>query len=195
VVIVITKKTYRIFSGRSEERLWVVRTYTHHRLQGGNLGVQNLDTSMFFFFDWTPQMRNKNRTLNKLVMRPWKLGNLDVNFFDWTPPNSPQTVATCHTQYLVHVPVTLEHAVQVPGAIDSEELHQLGSSKGSFPFFARIYDHRAPATPDVCLLLPWNLVCSHCIGRSTLRARGNTVDCLLPLINKSDHKPQTLRRL
>ena len=38
------------------------------------------------FFAWTPQMRNKNRTLNKLVMRPWKLGNLDVIFFYWAPP-------------------------------------------------------------------------------------------------------------
>jgi hypothetical protein len=41
---------------------------------------------LFSFFDWTPHMRNKNRTLNKLVMRPWKLGNLDVIFFYWAPP-------------------------------------------------------------------------------------------------------------
>jgi len=33
---------------------------------------------LFSFFDWTPNLRNKNQTENKLVMRPWQLGNLDV---------------------------------------------------------------------------------------------------------------------
>jgi hypothetical protein len=44
------------------------------------LGSSKLGYFAMFFFNWTPHMRNKNRTFNKLVMRPWKLGNLDVIF-------------------------------------------------------------------------------------------------------------------
>ncbi len=38
----------------------VACTYTHHRLQGGNLGGQNFDTSIALF--WTPHKRIKNQT-------------------------------------------------------------------------------------------------------------------------------------
>jgi hypothetical protein len=62
----------------------------HQRRRGfmgvhGNLGVRNVG---MFIVAWTQLHLHKNRTLNKLVMCTWKLGNLDVKNFEWTGPKA-----------------------------------------------------------------------------------------------------------
>jgi hypothetical protein len=55
----------------------------------------------FHYFVWTPLQGNKNRTWNLLVMRPWKLRNLDRNIFVWTRPKTLCSFPITHGPVLI----------------------------------------------------------------------------------------------